>query len=176
MISEIIKQACEDKIMELEANKKIIEKACETLENKLKTEKKEYGKIIAKIGELKDFLNKEAAEQEGDPKMTVEAKKAYDHERYVKRKRKAKAEEAAQAPTITTEAESEQSQPEIKAAPCDDILTINAKARACGMSYGKYMAKQQIERQHEEMAEARRRRKLLAGGDGNDSEGIPGKD
>ena len=177
MISEIVKQAIEDKIAELEANKKIIEKACGLLEEKLDAERKEHAKLDDKIEELKAFLGqdtdsaaepkkrpgrKKKEQKEGDAEMSTDAKKEYDRMRYKKKK---------------TEEEAKKNGEEEKPEPVEDLHTIITKARECGMSYGQYMAQQQIERQHEEMAEARLRRKLLAaGGEGNDGKGILGQD
>lgn len=167
MISEIVKQAIEDKIVELEANKKIIEKACGLLEEKLDAERKEHAKLDDKIEELKAFLGqdtdsaaepkkrpgrKKKEQKEGDAEMSTDAKKEYDRMRYKKRKKE----------------QIEEEKPE----PVEDMTVVISKARACGMSYGKYMVQKEIEKQHEEMAEARRRRKQLAGGEENDGKGI----
>ncbi len=102
----------------------------------------------------------------GKVKTSPEARKEYYHKRYLEKKAKAEAEKneaaAAEVKTKETAEESEGAEKMSKGKKEneDSIAEINNKARAEGMSYGKYVAKEQIRKQHEEMMLAREKRHL----------------
>lgn len=173
---DIVQAAVEEKLIELELMKKIAEKARSELESKLSVQKKEWERLLEDISKCKSFLHEyfnepplppaaepehweETKEQEQpaaeqieqtdgrEEEMSPGAKSDYDKARYRKRKKLA-ADEKEPAPQPAAES-------------MDEIL---AKAKEAGLSYGQYLAQRDIQRQSEEMAEARARRKLLSGG------------
>lgn len=168
-MDNIVKIAVEEKITELTAHLKIIEKASAELEKKMATQKAEYEKRMDEIAQLKKFLDtnsetdaekgwgltaegkprkkpgrkkKEETEEMMIPLEARSQKSVNDHNRYLRRKAEMK---EANAP---------------RAEVPESVEEINAKARAAGLSYGKYLAREMIERQSSEM-EARRRERHL---------------
>ena len=163
-MDNIVKIAVEEKITELTAHLKIIEKASAELEKKMATQKAEYEKRLDEINKLKKFLDtnsetdaekgggltaeekprkkpgrkkKEETEEMMIPLEARSQKSVNDHNRYLRRKAEIK---EANAP---------------RAEVPESIEEINAKARAAGMTYGKYTSQELIRKQHEEMERSR---------------------
>lgn len=171
MIEKIEK--VQEEIVTLSTQCSLAARSAETLKELLKEKENEVDRLMLKLEELYDFLEKQAAaEEQADPipeppkpkkakrghptvapedrkpPISKEKKKAYDKKRYASKKKEKPEKEGAL----------EQEEEIKKVDVSESIEEINAKARAEGLSYGKYLEKRLIEKQHEEMMAERDRR------------------
>ena len=170
--AETLKTLLEQKNKEVDEGMKELEELYDFLEKQptddLLTAEKEMIEEITEPEKRTELKKKRgrAPRLSGKVKMSPEARKEYYHKRYLEKKAKAEAEknEAAAAETkaeeATEESEGAEKKSKGKKKNEDSITEINDKARAEGMSYGKYVAKEQIRKQHEEMMLSREKRHL----------------
>ncbi len=149
-------------------------KDAETLQRLLEQKNAEVSAGMEKLEKLYDFLDKQSTEAETVPvekplkqerkrgrprvapeerkKISAGEKKAYDRERYLKKK----AETVKKKREKEETAEEETRREPIK--PAMSIEEVNSKAREAGISYGKYLMRQQIIKQHDEMMASKAKR------------------
>ena len=146
-MKESIKLAIEKEIAALTTACGNIAKEIELMKNELAKKEKELDNGMSNLEELHEFLEVEKEEKPAEKKKRGRKakepeeemktdRKEYDHKRYELKK--------SQAKEIIEE-------PEEK----DTLAAVNAKAREKGMTYGQYMAQEEIKRQHEEMERSR---------------------
>ena len=180
-MDNIVKIAVEEKITELTAHLKIIEKANAELEKKMATQKAEYEKRLDEIAQLKKFLDTNSetdAEKgwgltaDGKPRKKPGRKKKEESEE-MKIPLEARSQESVNAHNRYLRRKAEEKEANApKTEPAETTAEINAKARAAGLTYGKYVSQELIQRQHEQMERSRALRHAKEREALNDSKGI----
>lgn len=163
-MDNIVKIAVEEKITELIALLRIIEKDSAELEKKMATQKAEYEKRLDEINKLKKFLDTnsetdaekgEGITAEGKPRKKPGRKKKEETEE-MKIPLEARSQESVNAHNRYLRRKAEEKEANApKAEPAETTAEINAKARAAGMTYGQYTSQELIRKQHEEMERSR---------------------
>lgn len=186
----------QSRIAELTTKCSLAAKESELLKKLLEDKDKEVTKGMEELEALYDFLHEQNVEdieelppelpekpkaKRGHPKvdpadkkrMSKEKKAEYDRKRY--REKVGKARKVGRPSKEQKEKEAEEEA--MANVVVKSIDEINEEAKAAGMSYGKYVAQEQIKKQSEEMQlarEARHRRE--ADESGEHSEGISQQD
>ncbi len=147
-MKESIRLAIEKEIAALTTACGNIAKEIELMKSELAKKEKELDNGMNNLEELHEFLEVEKEEKPAEKKKRGRKakepeeemktdRKEYDHKRYELKK--------SQAKEIVEEPEEEK----------NTLAAVNAKAREQGMTYGQYMAQEEIKRQHEEMERSR---------------------
>lgn len=172
--AELLKEMLEQKSREVDAGMEKLEELYDFL-GELEKEEAEKGKAAdsheeASAETAEAPKPKTTARRRGRPaasggtkKTSPEARKEYYRRRYLKKKSDNEAkknEEDITEANCEGGAEKESEGNETVKKEKETIAEINAKARAEGLSYGQYVAREQIRIQHEDMERARKRRKM----------------
>lgn len=170
--AELLKEMLEQKSREVDAGMEKLEELYDFL-NELEKEEAEKGKAAdspeeapAETAEVPkpETTTRRRGRPAGSTKKTPpEARKEYYRRRYLKKKadnEAKKIEEDITEANCEGGAEKESEGNETVKKEKETIAEINAKARAEGLSYGQYVAREQIRIQHEDMERARKRRKM----------------
>ena len=137
-MSDVVNEAVSMMLERLSRDALLLGKQCDLLEKALNEKKKELDETMSEIKELHEFLNPKAEEK--PEKKTRKGGRP---------RKKKETEEEAEMKT-ETENETEQQWDAGKS-----IEEVNGEAKKFGLSYGQFLAKKEIERQHEEMKRSR---------------------